>query len=292
MYNFAHVSAEVTALPRYRMLSFFLATHGLTWVFFIPFAVLQWSVNDFPRNLLFFAGGLGPLVAALLFVRGTRDATYMREYAARIISFGRISGRWWSAILLLPPAVTLSGIVIAAVLTGGSLQPDNLLNISTIRNVTVFYILLMLLAPLIEEIAWRGYGQDALHSRFGLAATSLILGVLWWSWHLPLFFMADTYQSGLGLLTVQSLEFLVWCVATAFVMTWIYHGTTGSILAAIVYHFMLNVANELLLTDAAAEIARSAIQIALALVLILVLPRLKRDDGTRRVEMWRPARSN
>jgi len=157
-----------------------------------------------------------------------------------------------------------------------------------VRSITVFHVLLMLVAPIVEEVAWRGYGQDGLQSRFGLASTSLLLGLLWWSWHLPLFFMADTYQSGLGLLTIGFLEFFVWCVATAFVMTWIFNETRGSILAAIVYHFMLNLANETLRTSTTADLVSSATQIAVAVAVFAVLPRMRRPRRYRGVTRWLP----
>ncbi len=87
---------------RFRVVPFYLATHGLTWLFLVPFALLQWSIHDFPRNILFFLGGLGPLVATFLFVRATRDRAYIRDYWHRILSFRRFSAAWWLVILLLP----------------------------------------------------------------------------------------------------------------------------------------------------------------------------------------------
>lgn len=276
----------------FRPFRFFLATHGITWLFFIPFAALQWSTGQYPQNLLFAAGGLGPLVATIIMVRGSGDRTYVREYLSRILSPWRISVRWWCVILLLPFAVTMSGIILAAAFTGAPVRFAGLINTDTIARISVFYVLLMLLAPVLEEVAWRGYGQDALQSRFGLATASLILGMLWWGWHLPLFFMADTYQSQLGLFTAQSVEFLVWCIAATFIMTWIYNGTHGSILAAIVLHFTMNLSNELLLTTLPAEIARSVILAALAVFLFVILPRLGGGPHTAVDRIWRPSSDN
>ena len=266
---------------------FFLATHGLTWLFWIPFAALQWSSGLFPHNLVFAAGGLGPLIATIIMVRASGDRTYVKEYLARIISPRRVPVSWWCVVLFLPPAVTILGILLGALFTGAPIESTGLLNTNTVASITVFYLLLMLLAPVLEEIAWRGYGQDALQNRFRPAAASLVLGLLWWAWHLPLFFMVDTYQSQLGLFTTQSLEFLVWCIAATFIMTWIYNGTRGSILAAIVFHFTMNLSNELLLTTLPAEIARSAIHVTLAVFLFAVLPHLRRGADTVVDNVWR-----
>ncbi len=273
---------------RFRVIQFFVTTIGLTWLSFIPFATLQWSAGEFPKNLLFAAGGLGPLTASFIMVRSSGDRGYMREYLSRIFSPRRIPPGWWCAIVLLPPAVTSAGILLGTVLTGSRVTSASLLNMDIVARITPFYILLMLLAPIFEEIAWRGYGLDSLQSRFRPAAASLILAFVWWGWHLPLFFMADTYQSQLGLFTTQSLEFLVWLVAATFIMTWIYNGTSGSILAAIIFHFVMNLSNELLVTTLAAEIARSGILVALAVFIFAILPRVRRGPHTAVDRVWRP----
>jgi uncharacterized protein len=268
----------------FRTIPFFITTHGLTWAFWIPLAILQWPANDFPGFLLLLLGGLGVPVAAVLFVSGSRNRAYIREYWTRIIDPRRISPGWWAGILLLPLLVTLSGVLIGSLLTGQALRIDALVDAQVIAGITLFYVMVMLLAPLLEEVAWRGYGQDSIQSSFGLATASLVLGLLWWVWHLPLFFMADTYQSGLGVFTVPFWEFLVSVVATAFVMTWIFNSTRGSILAAILYHFVLNVASEVFLMDLAADLARAGVQVALAAFVYLALSR----TGRFRMTPWKP----
>ncbi len=274
---------------RFRVLPFFALVLGWTWAFHVPFAAAGWSVDSFPHNLLLLSGGLGPPLSAAFFVYRTQRPVYIREYLARIISVRRVPLWAWLFVFSLPFAVSIAGMFVSAFSGAGVSRPVIVFDAAALADITPFYILLMLLAPLLEEVAWRGYGQDSLQSRFGLVSTSVILGLVWWVWHFPLFFMADTYQSGLGVGTPAFWEFGAFIVATAFVMTWLFNVTHGSILVAVVYHFLLNVAGEMWLTDLTADFARTIIQLALGLFLLLLLPRLRRGaEVEQRLPVWQP----
>lgn len=69
-----------------------------------------------------------------------------------------------------------------------------------------------------EEIGWRGWLQPALRARTGRWAAPLIVGVIWFCWHLPLWWMPGSIQTympmptfammivGLSLLLARTLE--------------------------------------------------------------------------------------
>jgi len=50
----------------------------------------------------------------------------------------------------------------------------------------------------VEEPGWREYAQEGLQRRMSVLAASLVVGVFWALWHVPLFFIPGTYQAGLG----------------------------------------------------------------------------------------------
>ena len=48
-------------------------------------------------------------------------------------------------------------------------------------------LLTILLASIIEELGWRGYGEDAVGAYHSWFKESVIFGFIWASWHIPLF---------------------------------------------------------------------------------------------------------
>ena len=86
-----------------------------------------------------------------------------------------------------------------------------------------------------EEIGWRGYALPRLTTRFGLGAASVILGILWACWHLPLFYIlsGDTVGQYFPLYMLQ-------VTALSVAMSWLYVRTGGSLLLVMLMHAAVN----------------------------------------------------
>lgn len=86
-----------------------------------------------------------------------------------------------------------------------------------------------------EEVGWRGYALTRLAARFGLAGASVLLGVIWAAWHLPLFFIPGTTTTG------QSFPlYLLQVTALSVAIAWAYARTHGSLLPVMVMHAAVN----------------------------------------------------
>ena len=60
------------------------------------------------------------------------------------------------------------------------------------------FLPLLIIGPLSEEIGWRGYALERLQTRWNALTSSLIVGLVWALWHLPLFMMVGTSQYEFG----------------------------------------------------------------------------------------------
>lgn len=257
--------------PGSQIAAFFLVSHGLTWLFWIPLALFKIPVQTSPGFFIFYLGGLGPPVAVLLFLFFARGKEYRREYWNRIYDIRRIPWLWLAVIILLLPLVRVTAISSITLFRGDPLALNVVVDAEFIARFTPFYILLMFAPPLAEEVAWRGYGLDVLQSRHTAVTASVMLGVLWWGWHLPLFFMADTYQAGLGVLTPLFWDFTIAIFAKTFIYTWIFINTNRSILGAIIFHFMNNFAGELLTANLTMRAVTTGFYLVLALFAVISL---------------------
>lgn len=96
-------------------------------------------------------------------------------------------------------------------------------------------LLIALLSNPWEEVGWRGFALPRLQARHTAFTATLIVGALWALWHLPIFFWVDNPMS--------RYPFVLWFISTvagAFIYTWLYNSTQGSVAAVALYHVLDN----------------------------------------------------
>lgn len=226
---------------------FFALTFLWTWFFWILAAFLNVGMDSAAGVILLLLGVLGPMVTGITFTYLTQDKEGKRDYWTRIIDFRRISGRWYLIIFLFVPILTALAAILD-ILSGGSgatLGKIATNFLSQPLSIIPFFLFASLI-PFIEELGWRGYALDRLQSKRNALVSSLILGIVWSLWHLPLFFIKDTYQYDLGVGSPAFWLFIIGVVPLSFSFTWIYNNTHRSTLAVILFHAMVNFTGELI----------------------------------------------
>ena len=197
--------------------------------------------------MLFMIPGLfAPFIAALILMRGTQNQPLRQDFWARL-SIRKINLRYLPAIML----VALLLATALSLLFGQSADQFRLASGFVIMDGQIILSLLILfMAPTFEELGWRGYGVDSIRSKFTLFNTTLIFGLLWALWRLPLFFTNGYYQHGLWETSmVYVINFFAQIFVAAILMNWIYCKSDRSISAAILFHFTFNLFSVLWQTE-------------------------------------------
>ena len=148
----------------------------------------------------------------------------------------RVGWQWYLVVLIGVPATIVLGFF---TLPGGvaALHP------SSFPQLVLFFPLLLLLeiftSGLAEEPGWRGFALPRLQDRYGPLQGTIILGLLWGGWHLPLFL--TKWAANASGLAVG--EFLLLVIGTAVVITWVFNHTRGSLLRAVLLHSTIDAFN-------------------------------------------------
>lgn len=172
-----------------------------------------------------------PIIAAILVLALTRGWAGVRDLLASIVRW-RVGLRWYAVALLIPVAITLVAFYLNALLFGGR-TPTAADFAGLYALPLVFLSTTLIKGPLTEEPGWRGFLLPRLQSKYTPLVASLLVGVIWASWHLPLLLSDPTGQR-------PPLQFFVLVVAQSVVFTWVYNGTRGSVLLVILMHAMSN----------------------------------------------------
>lgn len=244
--------------PTASLAAFVAIAFGFSWLCWIPAALAADGVASSWARWLTYAGSLGPAVAGIALTYGTDDPQARHDYWARATDYSRIRRGWLIPILLLYPLATLVALLIDRAVTGAgpNLQIATRL-LSDPRSLIAFPVWVLLLGPLPEELGWRGYALDRLQRRWSPFVSSIALGSIWAIWHLPLFFVKGSYQHDLGFGSVSFFAYVITIVELSVLFTWIHNGNARSILAAILFHFVLNFTGALLKGGPVTEVART-----------------------------------
>ena len=215
---------------RHSLIVFFACTYALSWAVWAPLVVLGDEVPAAPALLLAMLGSWVPSTVGIALTARLRGRQGVHELLRRVVRL-RVGARWYVAAFSLPLLMPLA--VCINVLFGGDVPT---LDTSLVGVVALFVVFIFPGSALGEEIGWRGVALPRLQADRGALHASLVLGLLWGIWHLPLFLLGSETRP-------WSIfpAFVCAAVAASVVYTWLYNGTGGSLAIVVVYHAAANV---------------------------------------------------
>ena len=190
----------------------------------------------FKAEAILKASSLNPKVAISAWIIGGIITILLKENGfkeliSRIFQF-KLSLKW-IVISLFIPFIYIGFAIFIGNYQNGNINEVKLGNIVNIFSPTA--LALLIAGPLGEEFGWRGFLLPELLKKYSLIYASIILGLVWGIWHLPLY-----YTTVFSSLEISSM-FISQTVATSIIMSIIFIYTKGSILIAIIYHWLINV---------------------------------------------------
>ena len=212
-------------LDRRGPVGYVLLTFAISWSFYASWVLFP-DLDTGIATLLLLGGGLGPFVAALILV-GSREDIAVRTWLLDRFRL-RTDPRLYLFALLLPPVGIGAAAAVHVGVFGASLTPELL---PPLVEYPIFLGFVALLGGGLEEPGWRGYLLPALQARWRPLPAALLVGVVWFAWHLPLFLQPDFIQAGIPLWL-----YAPQVVAMSVVLTWLTNVARGAVIPAILLH--------------------------------------------------------
>ncbi len=120
-----------------------------------------------------------------------------------------------------------------------------------------------------EEFGWRGFAQPRLQKRYGAFKASILIGLVWGTFHLWILPICPHCLSLTEVLVTQYLRL----IATAVIYAWIYNSTKGSLFLVMVAHAAHNITVDLMPMVGGSAVIVALSYVAVAIVVVLMTDR-------------------
>lgn len=231
---------------------YFLLAYAITWLIWLPSLLISLDIINASQDILDLwnnigtLGIFGPTIAGFIMIYKHEGKDGTKKLLISGFNIKQPKAIWYLAAIL--PILMLAIIIwlIFALLGSplpipGSQQLDNV-NFFSVLVIALFLFVFMFVLALGEEFGWRGYVLDPLLNRWNALKTSLILGIIWALWHLPMFFITGVGQNAdlnrLGPLFL--VNFILITIGLTFIYTWLYSNSNSNVFIVLVFHGITN----------------------------------------------------
>jgi membrane protease YdiL (CAAX protease family) len=219
-------------IREHQLIVFLSFAFGFTWISQIALTTLVAEKADqvaFYRPTIY-----GPTIAALITPILTGGWKRLWIFLRKRFSF-KADLVWYLGGIFFIPALLLAIRGLHRLLFPSlQIEPVQLPGIGVILS---GFLMMLPLGPLGEELGWRGFALPLLQEKMSVPIASLVLGVIWWAWHLPQLLLPEL-QWAVGAMPI--LIYLVMILPGSMLAAWIFNRSKGSVIPVILFHASLN----------------------------------------------------
>ena len=224
-----------TLARNHPILCFTLLAYLFGWIGFAPLVLTNIGLGLIHRDIgieWIVPGTFAPTLAAAL-------THWLSEHSfrfARIFSVAQrmLLGLVVGVALIVFGFSALPAVFLARIPLQGIHWSAFLTSSAYVLNWSIFFA-----GPVGEEPGWRGFALPRLQERFGPSWGSVLLGLIWAGWHLPLFLVH-------GWVSVPVWGFALILVSVSILITYAVNRSRGSVLVAILLHSTFNTSSSIL----------------------------------------------
>jgi hypothetical protein len=187
-------------LRKYIVAVFFLLSFLISWGSWIWFGVTRPALVGFAGAIVLL-GGFGPSLAGLICTWISEGRQGVLFLLKRILAW-RVSGKAYLFAISVPFLLAFLPLIFFEWMGGSAPRLENLARIPQLLPILISAFLF---GGLSEELGWRGFALPKLRPRHGRVTASLLIGLFWGMWHIPLFALAIPVASLIGFILVTAI---------------------------------------------------------------------------------------
>jgi membrane protease YdiL (CAAX protease family) len=238
--NHRRTEGLVTGLVRRHSLAcFFLLAYGVTWLAWSPYLLSENGLGLLHLRFPEFLGDtqlagilpgayLGPLTSAVIVTAIADGKRGLRHWRGRLFRWN-VNWRWYAFAVAGVPALLVFGSLVVP----GALKGSHWPSMGALLSFLPMLVAQTVTTGVAEEPGWRDFALPRIQRRYGPLVGTLVLGLLWSGWHVPLFF-TDWSPEGPDPLSIGL--FVMVGVSLSVVITWVFNRTGESLPAAMLVH--------------------------------------------------------